>query len=333
LNRELESKTLPGALPLTTYRISVGWWVIAAIVALRVGVGIHFYIEGTTKLRDPKPFSAGFLGNAKGPLAPLYHNMVWDADGKYRLDGKATQSYWLTYSKNVAGHFHFDENQVKKADALVKKHNQRIASYLGSKREDIQEYLQQLERRDKYSQDLDRQGLASMQAHDARIAADRNQLRGPMLADIDKSWAAVENDLNAVATDKQLIRHGRYPIGKLGRRPGDSVFMDWFIPYFDTIIGVLLIIGLFVRPAGIAAGLFLATVCASQWPGTPGAAPIHYQFVEMLALFTLAAIGAGQFCGLDYIVSGIWRLYRKNRQPAARQVSAARAPAAQGAKA
>lgn len=324
---------LRGAFPLSTYRITVGWWVIAAIVALRVGVGIHFYLEGTTKLRDPKPFSAGFLGNAKGPLAAQYQNMVWDADGKFRLDGKATQTYWNAYSKKVASHFHFDKDQVAKADKLADQHGDRLSKYLGSKREEIKEYLLYLERRDKNKQAPERQGLTSIQAHDARIDADRNQLRGPMLADVDKAWIQVENDLNAIANEKQMVRHGRLPIGKLGRRPFDSVFMDWFIPYFDTIIGVLLIIGLFVRPAGIAAGLFLASVCMSQWPGATGAAPIFYQFVEMLALFTLAAIGAGQFCGLDYIVSSIWRLYRRNRQPAARQVSATRAPAVQGAKA
>ncbi|WP_425615076.1 DoxX family protein [Anatilimnocola sp. NA78] len=305
---------------------------VAAIVALRVGVGLHFYLEGTTKLNDRKPFTGGFFANAKGPLAPMYRQMVWDIDGEYRLDGGGTLAYWKDYSKRVGEHFHFDEKQTKAADKLVEEYTKRAKWYFGSKADDIEEYRLQLKRRDENRESPVRAGLSSLQAHDARIDSDRNSLRGPILAGIDKMWVDVENDFNELATSEQLIRHGRMPIGKMGRRPLDSEFMDWFIPYFDTIVGLLLIIGLFTRPAGIAAGLFLAGVCASQWPGY-GGAPIFYQFVEMLALFALAAIGAGQFCGLDYIVAGLWRQYRRNRVPSARTVSAPSGSVKQGAKA
>jgi hypothetical protein len=50
---------------------------------------------------------------------------------------------------------------------------------------------------------------------------------------------------------------------------------------------------------------FLASVCLSQWPGWPGAAPIYYQAVEMLSLLVLAAIGAGQYLGIDYLFGGL----------------------------
>ena len=68
----------------SSYRI--GWLAAAAIALLRIGIGVHFLSEGWTKVDDPKPFSAAFFGNAKGPLAPLYKQMVWDADGVHRLD-------------------------------------------------------------------------------------------------------------------------------------------------------------------------------------------------------------------------------------------------------
>jgi len=65
-----------------------------------VGIGVHFYLEGTGKLRDPKPFSAGFFANAKGPFAPIYKRMVWDADGKHRLNRDATGKNWDNYQKH-----------------------------------------------------------------------------------------------------------------------------------------------------------------------------------------------------------------------------------------
>ena len=305
---------------------------VAAIVALRVGVGLHFYLEGTTKLRDKKPFSGAFFANAKGPLAPMYRRMVWDIDGEYRLDGRGTLAYWEDYAKRIGNHFRFDEKQTKAADKLFKDYTVRAKWYFGSKDDVIAEYRDQLKRRDDNRENAARAGLTSLQVHDARIDADRNSLRGPLLADIDKMWKDVENDFNGLATSEQLVRHGRLPIGKIGRQPLDSEFMDWFMPYFDTIIGLLLIIGLFTRPAAIVAGLFLASVCASQWPGYGGAS-IYYQFVEMLALFALAAIGAGQFCGLDYVLGGIWRQYRPARVPSARTVPAPSGSVKQGAKA
>ena len=94
---------------------------------------------------------------------------------------------------------------------------------------------------------------------------------------------------------------------KVASRAFDSNFVDRWIPYFDIIVGACLILGLFTRPAALAGGLFLLSVCLSQWPLAYGATPIFYQGVEMLALFFLAAIGAGQFAGLDFILSGLWR--------------------------
>ena len=87
----------------------------------------------------------------------------------------------------------------------------------------------------------------------------------------------------------------------------DSEFVDRAIPYFDIAVGLCLILGLFTRPAAILGGLFLASVCVSQWPGYPGAAPIYPYVIEMLALFALAAIGAGQIAGLDFLVCGLRR--------------------------
>ena len=65
-------------------------------MVLRVGIGLHFYLEGATKLHDPKPFSAGFLGSAKGPFAPNYKRMVWDADGLFRFNYDATARHGTT---------------------------------------------------------------------------------------------------------------------------------------------------------------------------------------------------------------------------------------------
>jgi uncharacterized membrane protein YphA (DoxX/SURF4 family) len=289
-------------------RVQIGLLAAVAIVALRLGVGLHFFWEGADKLNHPKPFSAGFLGNAKGPLAPVFKTMVWDADGWYRLDTDAMLAHWTSYGDQVVGHYQFDDKQTDAVTKKLKEFEGRYKSFRGSRREEIEEYYAQLERRDANATNPARAQLASLRVHDARIDGERNKLKADIFPEIDRMSKDLENDLNSIATVEQWKRHGRLPIGYVGQRFGDSVTVDRWIPWFDISVGLLLIVGLFVRPAAILGGLFLLSVCLSQWPGSVGAAPIYPQFIEMLAMFTLAAIGAGRFAGLDFVISGLRRM-------------------------
>ena len=272
-----------------------------AIVLLRIGIGVHFLSEGWTKLQNPKPFSAGFFGNAKGPFAPLYKNMVWDADGLFRLDFETTQAEWEAYRDRVAAHYGFDDKQQKSAADTTKRYEGRLKQFLGAKSDTIDEYQLWLERRAKNSQDKSRQ-LTSLQAHDTRIAGETRKLWAELVPPIDRVWKDLENDLNALATDEQWKARGRLAISKPGRRALDTETMDRVVPWFDLGIGICLILGLLTPVAGVICAMFLASICASQWPLAPGAAPIYNQAIEMLALLALAAVGAGRFFGLDAFI-------------------------------
>jgi uncharacterized membrane protein YphA (DoxX/SURF4 family) len=280
---------------------SISGLAAVAIVLLRVGIGVHFLSEGWSKLEKPKPFSAGFFGNAKGPLAPVYKNLVWDADGLFRLDLETTLAEWKAYRDRVVAHYGFDEKQEEAAAAKVKLYEGRLKQFLASKNDAIEEYNLWLERRDKNAGDASRQ-LASLQAHDARIAGEMRKLYAELVPPIDRVWKDLENDLNALATDEQWKARGRLAISKPGRRTLDTETMDRVVPWFDLTIGICLILGFMTRPAAILGALFLASICASQWPLTPGAAPIAYQAIEMLALLALAAVGAGRFFGIDAFI-------------------------------
>ena len=75
------------------------------------------------------------------------------------------------------------------------------------------------------------------------------------------------------------------------------------IPWFDTIIGALLILGLFTRFASLAGGLFLLSVIISQPPWIPGTQPTAYQAIEMFAMLAIFATCAGRYGGLDFFFS------------------------------
>lgn len=300
----------------SSYRI--GWLGAAAIVVLRVGIGGHFLGEGLDKLADPKPFSGPFFGAAKGPLAPMYKGLVWDPDGLFRLDQKTAKADWDDFRSRIVGHYGFDQQQTDQAAAVLKDYTERLQTFLGANSEKVEEYYQRLDRRDKNAEDKTRL-LASLQVHDAKIQADLLKMRGELLPTIDGLWRDYENDLNAIATKEQWEQHGRLTLSKPGRGTIDSLTMDAVVPYFDVAIGACLILGLFTRVAAVAGAAFLASVCASQWPGSPGAAPIYNQMVETLALLVLAAIGAGRYLGIDYFFG-----FLKGRSQTAKQTGAAK---------
>ncbi len=58
---------------LGTYR-QISLVGVIALVALRIVVGWHFFMEGSTKVREGGFTSVGFLTAAKGPLAPQFHD-------------------------------------------------------------------------------------------------------------------------------------------------------------------------------------------------------------------------------------------------------------------
>jgi uncharacterized membrane protein YphA (DoxX/SURF4 family) len=124
------------------------------------------------------------------------------------------------------------------------------------------------------------------------------------LADIDEMWNGYAADLNGLATAEQQNK-GQLTLGKPGRRWLDTVTIDRIIPYFDAIVGGLLILGLFTRIAALAGAGFLFSIILTQWPGSPGAVPVYYQTIEMLAMLVLAATAAGRFAGLDFVIYSI----------------------------
>jgi uncharacterized membrane protein YphA (DoxX/SURF4 family) len=304
--------------PLAASRTSLAWPAALAIVLLRFVVGAHFFHEGYTKWRDPKPFSAPVFAAAKGPFAGFYHSLVWDADGLGRLNEEETFRLWGVsfpdkkdkpeftdgYLARATGHFGFGENEINKAGGIVLA---RVGQYRAAVEQfepEIQEYKYGLERRARNADD-DSRSLASLKKHDARIATELTPKRMSWQSEIDKIWAGLERDINDLADRSGLASRGYL---KLSERPGqklvDTTLLDRYVPYFDMTIGVLLLAGLFTRVAASAAAAFLATIIVSQWPFSSEAISTGYQQVEMCSLLVLATIGAGKYAGLDALLGG-----------------------------
>ena len=87
---------LVGDCPLSTSRYRLGTLAVITLVALRLGIGWHFFQEGAAKIPDPSWTAAHFFTGSKGPLKPLFESMVWDVDGRVRLNYAETESGWPT---------------------------------------------------------------------------------------------------------------------------------------------------------------------------------------------------------------------------------------------
>lgn len=285
----------------------LGYLAIAMLVILRITIGFHFLSEGTEKFRDSNWSAKPFFANAKGPLAGQFRQLVWDYDGATRLDMKQTQIVWATFRNDVANHFGFNKQQQAEAQVNYAKAVDQYEYVMNLDANAIQEYRLGLERIAKLDADPVRDGVTSLGGQREMVRKQANDLVSATLKQIDKIWVNYETAQNQLATDEQLAQHPPYRLLRPRVAMMDTSVIDRVVPYFDMILGWLLIVGLFTPIAALAVGAFLFSVFLSQYPPTTGPSSSNYQLIESLACFVLAATGAGRFAGLDFFLHLIVR--------------------------
>lgn len=277
------------------------------LVLLRVSVGCHFYSEGLDKRQDGNWSAAPFFATARGPLAEHYRGMVWDADGKFRLDREATMLWWATFREDVADHYGFSEDQKRQAQVNYTKAVEQYDWVRSENAADLEEYVLGRDRIADFDSDQSekklRDGVSSLGGQRDAIRREWNQKAAPALRQIDTIWESYEAVQNALATDQQMASVGRsLRLIKPRTSHIDTSVIDGVIPYFDIAIGLCLLLGLFTPVAALAAAGFLGSVFLNQFPPTPGPTSSYYQLVESMACLVLAGTGAGRFAGLDYFI-------------------------------
>lgn len=138
----------------------------------------------------------------------------------------------------------------------------------------------------------------------AAITSDRKKKLYGWKQEVDGMWTAYEGRLNELAVEEQVERVGTI----LAHRPFDQPnsqlkIINKFIPWFDTIVGVLLILGLFTRLASGAAAIFLISVVLTQPFWIPGTQPTYFYWIELAALLVIFATCAGRMGGLDFFLA------------------------------
>lgn len=254
---------------------------------------------------------------AKGPAAPLFYAMVYDIDGRERLtpaeaaDGEMVITgaiytrAWRGQFDAVVAKYGLDEKQKKIAQALLDRYTKSAQEYLAENREEIEGYLKSL---DRHEEALAAGGDNS--AYKKKRNWDRQQkLRGEAnawLAELDGMGDDFRAALWGVLSEDQK---------QLGPIPTDwtrADLMDLAITYSLTAIGLCMMLGFCNRLACLGGAAFLVSVLLTQppWPTIYPPAPavvghaliVDKNFVEMVAVLTLACLPVGRWGGLDLFV-------------------------------
>ena len=319
-------------LLLLPLRFFVGWGLsprllgmigVTMLLLLRLTVGWHFYSEGIDKRQSGEWSAAPFFSNARGPLAEHYRQLVWDYDGRFRLNREATMLTLATYREQIAAHYGFDEPQKARAQQNYADAMERHKWVLEQNAVELEEYELGRERIARLDTDARerqiREGVSSLGGQRDTIRREWKQKAAPALAQIDQIWDSYEKAQNEVATSDQLASNGTFRLVKPRTYHIDTSEIDRIVPYFDMAIGVCLLLGFFTPLAALAAAGFLGSVFLSQYPPTTGPSSSMYQLVECMACLVLAGTGAGRFAGLDYFLH---LMVRKTWGRSARQAAA-----------
>jgi uncharacterized membrane protein YphA (DoxX/SURF4 family)/DNA-binding ferritin-like protein len=209
----------------------------------------------------------------------------------------------------------FTEEQIQDSVEKTTEAKEKLNVVLEDWGSDISKYLKGFERIEKNSVDEMRNNVAGMRKQKDSIEYEWKGLARAPLAEIDRILWDVEKEVNALATSSQVGKDESSQVGKNERYeklrmpdagPIDVRLVDKYLPIFDMSVGILLMLGLLTPVAALAAGIFLASVVLTQFPGYPGTQPTYYQAIEMVGCFVLAFADAGRFAGLDFLPWSFW---------------------------
>lgn len=263
-------------------------------------------MEGAAKVRGNDFSSVGFLNSAKGPLADTFQSLIWDHDGKVRLDEEKVTEIFAAGAEKAKSHFAFTEEQMKEVKSISKLFDNKLKEEVYKPAaDDIVKYRKGQDRiaAMEKSQLYD---LSSMQGQKDKIKAELLTGVQPTMEKVEDIWNQYENRLNAVANSTQRKAVGPFRLVKPGQSQISTQLVDKIIPIFDMVVGILLMIGLLTPLASVLGAMFLLSVVLTQMPGFPGTAPTYFQAVECVALLVLAATDAGRYAGLDFIPWAWW---------------------------
>jgi uncharacterized membrane protein YphA (DoxX/SURF4 family) len=198
--------------------------------------------------------------------------------------------------------------QITRTEQIFEDHKEQLNDFLRYNRTALLQHFNTQDRLDGFQRDgQNRQEVAvyvdSLREQVETIKQDRKKALNEWTYEVTAIWDSLESQINDLAVDQQAEKPDIQIHRPFNQKRSRLKLINQFIPWFDTVVGALLIVGLFSRLASLAAGGFLASVIATQPPWIPGTDPTYLYAIELAACVVIFATCAGRFGGLDYFFS------------------------------
>ena len=242
----------------------------------------------------------------------------------FRIDvgikGQVYLDTWKDLKEATADKFALNDWQKFQAEKAYRLYKESVWQYMKENREDVAAYFGSLDRLEA----ADNGGNNGASHQKKRLWDEQMKLRGEVgawLGDLDDMEDGYHKALWGI------LNPGQKAVGSLPVAWTRSDLINLAVTYSLTAIGLCLLLGLFCRPAAIGGGVFMFFVVLTQpaWPTIYPPAPpvaghallVNKDFIEMIALFLMAATAVGRWGGLDYFVENylvnLWNSLTKKK--------------------
>ncbi len=314
----------------------IGLMAVLGLIVLRVALGWLFFYEGWSKHSDPNFSAAGYLQQAKGPLAGHFRSLTSDPRQWLTVPDKEAPENrvaslepitvrWQRYvdgleSKLVGFGHPLSDWQRSQADKFAVDLEYELAGKLAytpavgaevAGIEAIEEYLNELARLELAEAETAAAG-ANFQQRETWSA--RSKLQGAL-----RSWKSTigELDLKLANRIDDILTEPQRTAGRpdVSLALGDALRQQQIsklVTYGTLAVGVCLMLGLFTRLACLGGALFMLLVVLAQpaWPTIYPPAPptagnamlINKEAILMLCLVAMAMTPVGRWGGLDFFI-------------------------------
>ena len=311
---------------MQTRRASLCVGTMLMMIVLRLTIGWHFYTEGAKHLAEPHWSSEGFLRQAKGPLAHYYHSVLppadfgleatlhdgttAPADATTQIDRWQTRvvDAWDAQVKAFREHYRLDDQQKEAVDKIGQRRIKQFEHWLDEHRDELTEHLHNWSRL--------QHARESKSAEEVPFERKRIDEALAKLNSESTGWVAhlrsIQHDLQEELDSAIEPEPGQHR--PAARRPRDPRQDRPRNEIRDRGRGGLPDPGA-VRPAALRwpARCSWLRSCSRSRRGCPTSLPTYPQLLEMLALFTLATVPVGRWCGLDFFLHYLVRPLRRRK--------------------
>jgi uncharacterized membrane protein YphA (DoxX/SURF4 family) len=305
------------------------------LVALRLAIGWHCFVEGMEKITTPNWSSEVYLRESMGPLADTFRSVAGDrlvakltveADGSFPVE---LERDWQRYLDAFTAYYDLNDAQIEQARLVLAKCKDQTRDAFGNptKVTKITPYPPEIIADMTMKQRLDEHNhlLKEVRAEEAKFPTDDKNVhakwktakadlakwRGELKKTVDAETAKLKK---ALKDDVKLTSEQRLqdPLPEPRGVPMASwrllEISDAIVKWSLVVLGACLLLGLLSRVSSLATALlilsfYLAMPPLPGWPESPRLEGhyvlINKTLIEVIALLALTFIPTGRWAGLD----------------------------------